>query len=461
MRESMRGPALAALAIALQACALAPEPGGEQIRSQVLPGLSVPDTWRADGAMPGTVANGWLDDFKDERLPELVEEALARNVDLLLAAARVEQAAALVRVAGGELYPSVSAVARAGDDSGGDSGLEGVLLNASWELDVWGRVRYGVRSTSDQYAAMAADFAYARESLVALVAKSWILAIEATLQRGLIGEMVKASTGLLDVAQERERVGIGSEFDVVSARVSLQTHQDTLEQVELSRQQALRSLELLLGRYPASEIGGADRLPELGPGAAAGVPSELLERRPDVIAAQRRVSAAFNLVQQAQAARLPSLTLTGGGSDVSSDLFVLQDRANPVWSLGGRILAPFFTGGTLRAQVEARTAEQRQAMAVYAQTVLAAFNDVENALSSELTMQRRESVLVAAVADAERAVGLSETRYRVGAGDLRDVQQQQLSFQSTRMSLLRVQSERRIQRVNLHLALGGDFGPST
>jgi NodT family efflux transporter outer membrane factor (OMF) lipoprotein len=457
----IRGSGLAALSTLLHACTLAPEPTREEIQSQVLSGMHTPEGWRAPGALPGSVADGWLEDFDDMQLQALVQEALARNADLLLAAARVERAAAMVRAASGELYPSVTAAGRAGDDSGGDTGLEGVLLTASWELDVWGRVRYGVRGAKDEHAATAADFAYARESLVALVTKSWILAIEATLQRELIGEMVKASAALLDAAQERERVGAGSELDVVSARVSLQTYQDSLVQVELSRQQALRSLELLLGRYPSAEIGSADRLPALSPGVQAGVPSELLERRPDVIAAQRRVSVAFNLAQQAKVARLPSLTLTGGGSDVSSDLFVLQDRDNPVWSLGGRILAPLFTGGTLRAQTEIRTAEQKQAMAAYAQVALSAFNDVENALAGELAMQRRESVLSVAVTDAERALGLSQTRYRIGSGDLRDVQQQQLAFQSARMNLLRVQSERRIQRINLHLALGGDFEPST
>jgi NodT family efflux transporter outer membrane factor (OMF) lipoprotein len=407
------------------------------------------------------VANNWLTTFGDPQLEELVAEAIFFNSDLRLAAARVEQAAALVRVAGGKLYPAVGVLARGGGDTGGDdSGIEGVILSASWELDLWGRVRYERRAAQDQFASTEADFTYARQSLAALVAKSWFLATEASLQRELLTEMVSAASTLLDLANERMRVGIGNELDVTSARVNLQTVRDNLRQVELSYEQARRALEVLVGRYPAAALTAPAQFGNLAETVPAGLPSELLERRPDVIAAQNRVAAAFSRVKEAQMARLPKITLTGSGSDLSSDLFVLQDRDNPVWSAGGSVLAPLFTGGALKGQVEVRTAEQKQAVALYVQTALKAFADVENALSSEFALGERESILASAVSDARRALELAETRYRVGSGDLRSVEQQQLAYRQARMSLLRVQSERRVQRVNLHLALGGDFAAS-
>jgi outer membrane protein TolC len=227
--------------------------------------------------------------------------------------------------------------------------------------------------------------------------------------------------------------------------------------VELAREQALRALELLLGRYPSAQIAVPATFDALPPSIPVGLPSELLERRPDMIAAENRVAAAFNLVQEAEAARLPRFSLTGSVSSISSDLFVLTDRDNPVWSIGGSVFAPLFRGGALRAQVVIRTTEQDEAMAGYVQTALKAFGDVENALSSEFALQDREGILDAAVVDAERTVELAETRYRVGSGDLRAVEQEQLRYHSTRMNLLRVRSERRVQRVNLHLALGGSF----
>jgi len=437
---------------------LAKPPTADDLAKDVLPdGTPPPAQWTAGGATDGAVETGWLATFADPELDALVNEAIAHNADLQAAAARVEQAAGYMRAAGGSRFPSVDLLARGGSGLGDNTGLEGGLLSASWELDLWGRVRYEFRGAQAKYAASGSDFEYARQSLAALVAKSWFLVTEATLQRDVASEMVDSAAKLLDLAEQRLRVGAGNELDVTNARLNLETYRDNLRQLDLSREQALRSLELLVGRYPAAALASAPQLGVLPPSIPAGLPSELLERRPDVFAAEQRVAAAFNLTHEAKAARLPRFSLTGSVSALSSEFFVLQNRDNPVWSIGGTVFAPLFSGGELKAKVEVRTAEQKEAMARYVQTALKAFGDVENALSSEFALADRELLLTAAVSDAERALQLAETRYRVGSGDLRQVEQQQLAYQSARMNLLRVQSERRVQRVNLHLALGGGF----
>jgi outer membrane protein TolC len=183
----------------------------------------------------------------------------------------------------------------------------------------------------------------------------------------------------------------------------------------------------------------------------------LLERRPDVVAADRRVAAAFYGIQEAKAARLPTISLTASVNDISSDLFVLKSRDNPVWSAGASLLQPVFYGGALQTQVRIRTAEQRQAIADYGRIGARAFGEVENALSSDFAARRREAVLGRAVAENERALELAQVRYRVGSGDLRGVQQQQMAVQGSRSALVRVQTEQLVQRVNLYLALGGGF----
>jgi outer membrane protein TolC len=216
-------------------------------------------------------------------------------------------------------------------------------------------------------------------------------------------------------------------------------------------------LELLLGRYPAAEIAIADRLAPMPPPLPVGMPSQLLERRPDVIAAERRVAVAFDRVGEARAAQLPRISLTAGGSSVSSDLIVLKDVNNPIWSFGANLIAPLYQGGALQAQVEIRSAEQKQAVAEYARTGQRAFGEVENALAAESTLRDRDAILEATVRDSARALELSKIQYRVGTVDLRAVEQSQLSLYVARMSLLRVQTDRRAQRVNLYLALGGGF----
>jgi NodT family efflux transporter outer membrane factor (OMF) lipoprotein len=447
----------AAIVLAAAGCALKSPPAVEDLRRDALPNTAVPAAFKS-GGMPAPVPDQWLATFDDPALTALVAEAIMYNADLKVAAARVAQAGGYVKVAGAGLYPKVGVAALAGGKSGGDgSGLEGVWLNASLELDVWGRVRYGRAAALAQAQAAEADYAYARQSIAALVAKSWFVAIEAGLQRSIAIGILGSSQELLRVAEDRLRIGNGNEQSVAQARASVGPFRDTVRQVELAREQALRALELLLGRYPAAEIAVADRLTRVPAHIAVGVPAELLERRPDMVAAERRVAAAFNRVGEAQAARLPRISLTGGGSSVSSELFVLQERSNPVWSVGGNLLAPIFQGGALVAQVEIRTAEQAQAVAEYARAAQRAFGEVEAALSTERALRDRDLILEETVRDNERAFELVRVQYRVGSVDQSAVEQRQMALYSARTTRLRVQSELLAQRVNLYLALGGGF----
>lgn len=455
-------PALLALACAaaLSGCALSPPPTADELRQQALPHTAVPAAWTADkgGVAAGTVAvDRWLASFNDPALSALVSEALAYNADLQSAAARVEQAGGYVKVAGASLLPAVGVFGLTGDKSGGGGALEGLFLNASLELDVWGRVRYGKAVATSQSEAAVADFAYARQSLAAMVAKSWFVAVQAGQQRGIAQDTVRSAEALQGLAQDRLRVGNGNEQAVAQARANVGSYRDRLRQVELAREQALRALELLLGRYPAGEIAVAAQLSAMPPPVPAGMPSLLLERRPDVVAAERRVAAAFARVGEAKAAQLPRISLTAGISSVSSDLLVLQNHDNPAWSVGANLLAPLYQGGALRAQVEIRSAEQKQAVADYARAGQRAFGEVENALSAEAALRDRAALLDTTVRDNTRALELSQVQYKVGSADLRAVEQSQLSLYSARMTRLGVLTEQLAQRVNLHLALGGGF----
>jgi len=154
---------------------------------------------------------------------------------------------------------------------------------------------------------------------------------------------------------------------------------------------------------------------------------------------------------------LPRISLTAGGSSVSSDLFVLKEHNNPVWSVGANLIAPIYQGGALRAQVEIRSAEQQQAVADYGRVGQRAFGEVESALAAEVALRERDVILDSTVHDSERALELARIQYRVGKVDLRVVLQRQEAVYAARTSRLRVQTEQLVQRVNLHLALGGSF----
>jgi NodT family efflux transporter outer membrane factor (OMF) lipoprotein len=439
-------------------CVLNSPPDAAAIKEQALPGMQPPAGWTAAGAGAGMVSNNWLATFRDDELTAAVYEAIGRNADLRVAAARVEQAQLYAQLAGAKLYPTVDLLARGGGKLSGDgSGIQGAVVTANWELDLWGRVRYGRAAASAQAQSAEADYEYARQSLAALVAKSWFLATEAGLQIEAARETIRSSQELVRLADDRTRVGVGNQEDVYVARTSVGTYSDVLRNLELSRENAIRALEILLGRYPAAAASIAPRLPGFPGEVPAGLPSELLERRPDIVAAERRIAAAFNRIGEAKAARLPKIALTSGVSAISSDLFVLQDHDNPVWSVGANLVAPLFTGGALKRQVEIRTAEQKQAIAEYAAAGLRAFGEVENALAAEFAARQREAILTQTLSDSQQALGIVQTQYKVGSTDLRFVEQRQLALYSTISALIRVQAEQRLQRVNLHLALGGSF----
>jgi multidrug efflux system outer membrane protein len=452
-----RAPA-ALLVVVAAGCALLPPPDPAAVRREAMPNLQAPDKWAGKGVSGGAVTAGWLAGFNDPQLEALVREALAYNPDLRVAAARVEQAAGYARLAGATLYPQVHIMGRGGGKTSSDgSGLQGIGIFLSWELDLWGRVRSAREGARFQYESTVLDAEYARQSIAAMAAKSWFLATEARLQKTLAEEMARSSERLVSLALDRQRIGRGDEYDVALARAGLQTYRDAAEQLELARQQALRSLELLAGRYPAAALEAPARLAAKPAPVPAGMPSELLERRPDVVAAERRVAAAFYRVEESKAARLPRISLSLSGTSVSSDLIVLKNHANPIWGLGLGLMAPIFQGGALESQVEIRTAEQKIAIAEYGRVGARAFGEVEDALSSEFTLEARAGVLRTAVAENERALELANVRYRVGSGDLRAVQQQQLALYAARTTLLRVQSEQLVQRINLYLALGGGW----
>jgi len=447
---------------ALAGCALKTLPPREEVVQQGMPNLTPPTQWAAGNGLSAPVADDWLASLNEPGLQALVSEAIAYNADLRIAAARVDVAAASLAAAKSPAWPQVNLVARGGGKMSGDSsGLEGVGLFAAWELDLWGRVRAAARASEFQYESTRLDAEYARQSIAALVTKAWILAVETRLQKAQADVMLTSSEQLASLARDRLSVGSGDEYDVAVAQANVESYRDTARSLELAYHNALRALEALLGRYPGASVMVAERLPTWAGEVPTGLPSELLERRPDVVAAERRVAAAFYRIEEAKAARLPRLTIVANYTSLNSELFVLQNRDNPVFSAGAGLLQPIFLGGLLQAQVDARTAEQQAAIADYGKVGARAFGEVEAALSAGVTATEREDILARAVRENERALALSNIRFRVGSIDLRTVQQQQLALYAARVALLQVQSEALVQRVNLYLALGGSFEPAS
>src|SRR5690606_4413191 len=310
--------------------------------------------------------------------------------------------------------------------------------------------------TADAEAA-AADLRAAALSLAAQTAKSWFAAAEAVAQLELALGTEAIWQRSLDLAQSRFERGLRPALDVRLVRTDIE---DARALVEARRRQAdalRRQLEVLVGRYPGGEIEALGGLPDPGGPPPAGLPSELLQRRHDVVAAEHRLAAADARVASARASLYPRLSLTGSGGTASEDLADLVDADFRVWSIAGNLAAPLFEGGRLRANVARHEAERRAALAAFQETLLDAFREVETALAAEERLSREAEHRAAEVEEAEAARALAEDRYARGLTDVTTLLAAQRRELMARSALLDVRRRRLDNRIDLHLALGGGF----
>jgi NodT family efflux transporter outer membrane factor (OMF) lipoprotein len=428
-------------------------PDSDVILDEALPQSEIATGWMAPTGDEQRVDDDWLKSFNDAQLEELIREALdVQNPNLRILAAQVDRAEAAAALAGAALKPNVSMAADVSDNvsqSGADSTSSGAGVRMSWEADVWGRVQAGANAADENLRATVADFEYARQSLVANIAKAWYLAIELQGQESLARETVSIRSELLDMIEIREELGAVSTQDVFLARSDLSGAEAVLRQTIGGQREARRALEIMLGRYPAGQIGLASDLVPVPPPISSGLPSELLERRPDLQAAERRVAREFFLTEEARLASLPRFSLTADAG-----------LGDAISNLGAGIVAPLYTGGAIEAQLAGATASQEAAIAAYGVAALNAFEEVETALSNETLLAEREKFLNEVVDSEFEAFKIQMVRYEEGGADMLSVSQIQSRWVAARIALLRIENERLAQRINLHLALGGSFESS-
>jgi NodT family efflux transporter outer membrane factor (OMF) lipoprotein len=438
---------LATLLTAGCATQLAEGPTSDEVVEQALPDTKVAAGWAAPADDHGKVDDGWLASFNDPQLQALVDEALrVQNPNLRILSTQVDRAAASAALAGAALKPNVGLATGISENLTDSDTTSGASVVMSWEADVWGRVQAGANAADENLRATVADFEFARQSLVANVAKSWYLSIELRGQEELALEIVELRSELLGIVETREELGAVSVQDVYLARSDLSAAEAVVRQTVAGQRESRRALEVLLGRYPSAQIEIAEELVPVPPGISAGLPSELLERRPDLQAAERRVAREFFLTEEARLASLPRFSLTAGAG--------LSDAIS---SLSAGLVAPLYTGGAIEAQLEGATASQEAAIAAYGAAALNAFEEVETALTNEQLLAEREVFLRSVVDNENEAYKIEKIRYEESATDLLSVLQIQSRWIAGRIALLRIQNERLAQRINLHLALGGSF----
>ena len=455
----MRTAFLLAMAL-LAGCALKAPPTHIEVVDQALPKATrIPPTWRADPA-GGELTNDWLKSFNDPVLNAIVAEAIANNPDLRAAAAKVVIAQQTVIVVGSRLWPWVGAQLGAATTKDFDDGTfnsTSAFLGVAWELDVWGRLRAQRAASEANAEAAALDYAYARQSLAATTAKLWYLAVETRQLLALSEQAVKIYSDLLELVQLRRSAGKDSDLDVVDVRAKLETAQSDVERARESYGEARRALEVLIGRYPAAEIEVAAIYPALPALGGTGVPSALLERRPDIVAAEREVLAAFRKEEAAQLALLPDFSISLAGGRLGDQVLSLVHLNPWLVSAGIGVSIPIYEGGALRARIEIATAQQAQAVASYGAVTLAAFREVENSLANERLLALQLPLDQKSLDDRTEAVRIATIQYKAGRRDLLWVAQLQTAQLATELNVIKLRGAQRTNRVHLYQALGGSF----
>ena len=449
------------------ACATAPGKIHEDI------GVTIPDRWTAVATDPGAVEGEWWIAFGDPVLDTLVAEAFDHNFNLMAASARVDAAAAQARIAGADLSPQVSVGLSGRRERRNFIGLPipgapsqglsttftslGVSLDTTWEVDLWGRIRAGKAAALADLQAVRAEHAAIRLSLAGQIAKAWFALTESRQQVELARDTVASHQSTADRVRSRFELGLRPSLDLRLALSNLFAAEALLDQRLGLFDRTVRQLEILLGRYPNADQESSADLPAVPDPVPAGLPSELVTRRPDLVAAERRLAAADARLAEARRSLYPRLILTASGGTSSNELKDLLDGDFRVWSLIANLLQPVFQGGRLRAGVDAAEARSREVLSVFAEEVLRAFAEVESALAAEGFLAGREEDLREAAAQADAARRLAQDRYDAGLEDLVTVLDSQRRYLTARSLFLAVRRLRLDARVNLHLALGGGF----
>jgi NodT family efflux transporter outer membrane factor (OMF) lipoprotein len=432
--------------------------------------LSLPDRWT--GAAEQTAALDWWESFPGDAPREYVAEALAGNWNLAAAAARLDAAHAETGIAGSPLYPALSAGANAARQQQVFVGLPipgqtepltsrstsyGVSLDLSWEVDLWGRLRQASSAAAASAEATAADYQGARLSLAGQTLKAWFAATEAELQLDVAERNAVAFRRTEENITALYREGVRPSIDVRLAKVDVAEADVAVEQRRLARDRAVRAMELVLGRYPGASLQPGDDLPAAPAAVPAGLSVDLLTRRPDLVAAERRLAAAGRRVSESRRARLPRLTLTGSAGTTSNELGDLLDGDFSVWRIAAGLLQPVFQGGRLMAQVDRAQAAEDEAVAGWANSVLRACSETEAALVAEDAYARQEAAARIAAEQAAAALDLARSRYESGLDDVTALLSAQRADAAAKSRLLQIRRLRLDARVDLHLALGGGF----
>jgi multidrug efflux system outer membrane protein len=454
---------LTAVVLALGGCMVGP--------NYTRPAVDTPPSWRVTELHADNVADtAWWGQFGDPVLDNLIRVALRENLDLQIAAARIDEFAGRYGFVRADLFPQVGASAFAGREKftqetgnsippGTNSTLNSysVALNAGWEVDIWGRIRRATEAARAELVGSEEGRRAVLLSLVGSVAGSYVNLLDLDRQLEIARETAKSRRESLDLFQIRFDGGIISEVELVQVKSQYEEAMATIPAFEKAIAQQENALSVLLGRNPGP-IPRGKTIDQLAlPRIPAGLPSDLLSRRPDLLAAEQNLIAANARIGVAKAAYYPSISLTGFFGFASADLSDLFTGPAKVWGYGAPVAAPIFTAGKIAGDVRASEAVQRQALAAYRQAIQTAFREVDDALVDQARTREQLSSQANQVQALEKYVELARLRFDNGYTSYLEVLDAERSLFNAQLSYAQNQGVLFQAAINVYKAMGGGW----
>lgn len=450
----------------LSGCAVGPD--------HTRPTTEMPASYKqADGWVIAAPADAldrgpWWQLFSDPVLDGLATQVEVSNQNVAVATAAYAQARALVREQRAAIFPTVSLSAgasRAGSGGGDAASRSGnsfqLGIGSSWEPDVWGRLGRASAAADANAQASSADLASAKLSAQGELVVNYLALRQLDAQARLLADTVRGYERVQQITQNRYNAGIAPKTDLLQAQTQLANARADALGLSQQRAQLENAIAVLLGQPPAQFALAAQAWAPTVPVVPVGVPSTLLLRRPDVTAAERRVAVANEQIGIAQSAFYPSINLTASAGLGASRVAELFSASSSAWSLGLSVAQAVFNAGATQARVDGARAAQEQAVARYRQTVLGAFQSVEDQLAATRVLAQQQALREQASAAADQVEAQVLNRYNAGQVGFTEVVNAQVTALNARRALSQLQVDRQVAAVSLIVALGGGWNSAT
>ncbi|AZB08042.1 efflux transporter outer membrane subunit [Chryseobacterium sp. G0162] len=452
---------LGMLSLGLSSCIGYKEPTKENIaqlkkNSEIASPITIPDDWIFDrNANIRSLSYDWITDLKTPQLETFINEGMQYNADIIIAKEKLNQIELAMEIAGSNLYPSVSAVANTSNNLVSESQIRRLALKANWEIDLWGKNKSAqMASTSDYFSAKHQN-TLLYQSIAAMIAKAYYLNIAGNIQENKIEGYIQKTKELEKLYTIQKKVGTANALDLSNIAAEIISLEGYLEKIRNANTQSRRSLELLTGKYPEGKLETQNFFIPVQNNIPSTFPLELLENRSDIQAYHFQIEKSFYEVQQAKAARLPSLNINTSLGTAGSNVEAINSLfSNPLLRVGGGLVSPIFNNGKLKKNVEIKTSQQKQIVEEYSKAVLNALNEVESSLANLNSIEKQSDFSRKAINELNTNINLTQKQIKVGTNNSFILIRKQRDLLKNEMNLINLELQDKMERINLYMALG-------